>query len=46
MFAAIEAGIPVVIVLNEQTREFDFSRADLVLDSLAELVDLARRATR
>ena len=42
MFAAIEAGIPVVIVLTEQTKGFDFSRADLVAASLAELVYLAR----
>jgi HAD superfamily hydrolase (TIGR01509 family) len=46
MFAAFEAGMPVVIVLNEQTRGFDFSRADLVADSLGELVDLSKRATR
>jgi HAD superfamily hydrolase (TIGR01509 family) len=45
MSAAIEAGIPVVIVLTEQTKGFDFSRADLVADSLAELVDLAKRST-
>jgi HAD superfamily hydrolase (TIGR01509 family) len=44
MFAAIEAGIPVVVVLTKETREFDFSRADLVADSLAELVDLMKRA--
>ncbi len=42
MFAAIEAAIPVVIVLTEQTKGFDFSRADLVAASLAELVYLAR----
>ena len=40
MCAAIEAKIPVVIVQGEWTRGFDFSRADLVLDSLAELVEL------
>ncbi len=45
MFAAIEAGIPVVIVLTEQTKGFDFSRANLVAGSHAELVDLAKRAT-
>jgi len=34
----------VQIIYN--TRGFDFSRADLVADSLGELVDLSKRATR
>lgn len=45
MFAAIEAGIPVVIIRNAQTQGFDFSRADLTIDSHAETVELLRRAT-
>lgn len=42
MFAAIDAGIPVVIVLSDETRDFDFSRADLVIDSHDELIQLVR----
>lgn len=42
MQASVEAGIPVVIVKNEQTSNFDFGRADLVLDSHAELLDFTR----
>ena len=45
MFAAIEAGIPVIVIRNPQTKGFDFSRADLTLESHAEMVDLLRRAT-
>lgn len=37
MFAAIEAGMPVVIVRTPQTQGFDFSRADLTADSHAEM---------
>ena len=44
MLAAIDAGIPVVIVLTRETSGFDFSRADLVLDSHTELIELARRS--
>ena len=44
MLAAIDAGIPVVIVLTRETSGFDFSRADLVLDSHTELLELARRS--
>lgn len=43
MFAAIEAGIPVVIVRTKETKDFDFGRADLVLDSHAELLDVAEK---
>jgi HAD superfamily hydrolase (TIGR01509 family) len=40
--AANAAGIPVIVVLTHETRDFDFSRADLVLDSHRELVDALR----
>ena len=40
MFAANDAGIPVIIILTSETKEFDFSRADLVMESTAELVTL------
>ena len=43
MLAAIDAGIPVIIVLTRETRGFDFSRADLVLDSHAQLLEFAKR---
>jgi HAD superfamily hydrolase (TIGR01509 family) len=45
MFAAIEAGIPVIIVRTRETRRFDFDRATLLLDSHAELVNLATQAS-
>jgi beta-phosphoglucomutase-like phosphatase (HAD superfamily) len=45
MFAAIEAGIPVVVVLTRETRDFDFSRADFVAESHAELLELLRSTT-
>lgn len=45
MFAAIEAGIPVVVVRTRETADFDFSRADLVFDSHAEMIDTARKAS-
>ena len=45
MFASIEAGIPVVVIRTPQTMNFDFSRADLTLDSHARTLDLVRRAT-
>jgi HAD superfamily hydrolase (TIGR01509 family) len=44
MYAAIEAGIPVIVVRTPETQDFDFSRANLVADSHRELVDIARRA--
>jgi HAD superfamily hydrolase (TIGR01509 family) len=43
MFAAIDARMPVIIVRTPQTREFDFGRADLVIESHGELVGLLRR---
>ncbi len=39
MFAAAAAGVPVIVIRTAETGEFDFTRADLVLDSLAELKD-------
>lgn len=42
--AAIAAKIPVVVVRTPETIAIDFSGADLVLDSHAELVSFARRA--
>jgi len=43
LYGAIAAEIPVVIVRTPETRTIDFSAADLVLDSHAELVDMVRR---
>jgi beta-phosphoglucomutase len=40
--AANAAGIPVVVVLTRETRDFDFSAADLVFDSHTELVEALR----
>jgi len=45
MLASIAAGIPVVVVLTRETKDFDFGRADLVLESHEELADLAKRCT-
>jgi len=42
MFAAIDAGIPCVVIRTPPTRGFDFSRADLTVDSHAEMADLLR----
>lgn len=44
MFAAVAANIPVIVIRTEQTKNFDFSLADLVLDSHAEMIELAREA--
>ena len=44
MFAAIHAGIPVVIVRTPETRHIDFSDADLTFDSHAEMIDVLRRS--
>jgi HAD superfamily hydrolase (TIGR01509 family) len=44
MFAAAAAHAPVIVVRTEQTRAFDFSVANLVLDSHTELIDFARKA--
>ena len=42
MFAAIDAGIPVVIIRTPQTQSFDFGRADLTVESHQEMVALLR----
>jgi HAD superfamily hydrolase (TIGR01509 family) len=44
MFAAIEAGIPVVIIRTPETKGADFGRADLTVDSHAEMVKLLKDA--
>jgi beta-phosphoglucomutase-like phosphatase (HAD superfamily) len=46
MFAAIEAGIPVIVIRTPQTKTFDFDRADLTVDSHAEMADLLRALAR
>lgn len=46
MFAAVDAGMPVVIVRTPQTRGFDFSRADLVAESHREMVELVESVTK
>ena len=40
--AANRAGIPVVVVLTEETKTFEFEGADLVLDSHPALLDALR----
>lgn len=40
--AAVAANLPVIVVRTEQTKTFDFSLADLTLDSHAEMIELAR----
>jgi len=42
MYAAVEAGIPVIVVRTKETKDFDFSKADLVIDSHEELGQLVR----
>jgi HAD superfamily hydrolase (TIGR01509 family) len=44
LYSAINAGIPVVIIRTKETRDFDFSRADMVVDSTAVFADLLREA--
>jgi HAD superfamily hydrolase (TIGR01509 family) len=46
MFAAIEAGIPVVIIRTPPTQSVDFERADLTVDSHADMVDLLGKLGR
>jgi HAD superfamily hydrolase (TIGR01509 family) len=43
MFAAMDAGMPVIIILTRETKDFDFSRADLVSESTTEFVSLLER---
>ncbi len=45
MLAAIAAQIPVVIVRTPETQGFDFTAADVVLESHVELLELARRTS-
>jgi len=44
MHAAATANIPVIVIRTEQTKTFDFSLADLTLDSHQEMIELARAA--
>ncbi len=44
MFAARTARIPVVVVRTRETRTFDFSAADAVVESHADLARIARDA--
>jgi HAD superfamily hydrolase (TIGR01509 family) len=44
LYAALSAGIPVIIIRSKETRDFDFSRADLVAESTAEFLELLRQA--
>jgi len=42
MFAAIEAKIPVVVIRTPPTKGFDFTRADLTVESHVEMLHLLR----
>lgn len=42
MQAANAAGIPVIVIRTNETRTFDFSQADLTLDSHSELLEFVR----
>jgi HAD superfamily hydrolase (TIGR01509 family) len=43
LYAAIDAGMPVIIILTRETKNFDFSRADMVSESTAEFVSLLEK---
>ena len=43
MTAAIAADIPVIVVRTRETRDFDFSAANLVLESHVELLECVRK---
>jgi beta-phosphoglucomutase-like phosphatase (HAD superfamily) len=43
MLAATAAGMPVIIILTRETKDFDFSRADMTVDSTAEFVSLLEK---
>lgn len=43
LFAARDAGMPVVIIRTPETRGIEFNGADLTLDSHAETVDLLKK---
>jgi HAD superfamily hydrolase (TIGR01509 family) len=42
MFAAIEAGIPCIVIRTPATKNIDFSRADLTVESHGQMVALLR----
>ena len=42
LYSAINAGIPVIIIRSKETKDFDFSRADLVMNSTATFAALLR----
>lgn len=42
MQAANAAGVPVIVIRTNETRSFDFSDADLTLDSHAEFLEFVR----
>lgn len=42
MQAARAAGIPVIVIRTNETRQFDFTDADLSLDSHAEFLEMVR----
>ncbi len=44
MQAANQAGIPVIVIRTNETRDFDFGDADLVLDSHADFLEVVRAA--
>lgn len=43
MFAAVAAGMPVIVIRTPQTAGFDFSRADLVVESHSEMIELLEK---
>ncbi len=43
MQAAITAGVPVMVIRTRETKTFDFSAADLVIDSHAELLAMLKQ---
>jgi HAD superfamily hydrolase (TIGR01509 family) len=46
MYAAIAAGMPVIVIKTPQTHGFDFSRADLVVESHREMAELLETILR
>ncbi|UCG52961.1 MAG: HAD family phosphatase [Candidatus Latescibacterota bacterium] len=44
MFAAITAGIPVIIIRTPETKSADFGRADLTVESHTEMIELLKNA--
>jgi beta-phosphoglucomutase-like phosphatase (HAD superfamily) len=45
MQAANAAGIPVIVIRTLETRDFDFSDADLAVYSHAEFLELVRHVS-